>query len=146
MSQEGLFRKSGQFSRLKTLREKLNAGEDVGTELETGTYSAHDVASLLKQYLAEFPEPLMLEKFYPAYCQIPQMVSGEEDEALLKLKESKQLQTLQLLVQLLPRQNFQLLSLLLDLLHKVAAQPNNKMTPEALGTLLAPCILAPRKV
>lgn len=38
--------------------------------LEEGQYSVHDVASVLKSFLAELPEPVLTEAYYPAYCQI----------------------------------------------------------------------------
>ncbi len=71
LKQEGLFRKSGQLNRQKVLRERLNCGEDVSGDLEAGEYSAHDCANLLKAYLAELPEPLLLERHYKAFCQVP---------------------------------------------------------------------------
>ncbi len=60
--------------------------------------------------------------------------------------ESKQLQTVQLLFQLLPADNFYLLRCLLNLLHRVAMEESNLMTCETLGTLFAPHILVPRKM
>ena len=58
----------------------------------------------------------------------------------------KQLQTVQLLLQLLPEENVQLLQSLMQLLRRVAAEDANKMTADTLGTLFAPHILVPRKV
>lgn len=60
--------------------------------------------------------------------------------------ESKRLQTLQLLVQLLPGENATLLRHLLDLLHRVADEPDNLMTEETLAMLFVPHIIIPRKV
>jgi len=147
LQQEGLFRKSGQLTRQNRLREILDAGEDVTSELNEGVFSAHDVASLLKAYLAELPEPILQERYYEAYCQVLNMgcVAGLPEE-LMVLKRSKQLPTVQLLLQLLPRENLQLLERLLDLLKRVVKANQNKMSADALGTLLAPCILVPRKM
>lgn len=60
--------------------------------------------------------------------------------------EEKQLQVLQLLVQLLPRDNYIVLECLLELLHRVSLEESNKMSAEALGTLFAPHLLVPKKV
>ncbi len=79
-------------------------------------------------------------------CLIVDMVSEDLTDDLLALKKSKQIQTMQLLVQLLPRENYKLFECLLELLHQVVQEESNKMTADALGTLLAPCILVPRKV
>lgn len=71
LQEEGLFRKSGHIGRQRLLREKLDAGEDLCVELERDVYSAHDVASLLKIFLGELPEPLLSEKHYSAHLQVP---------------------------------------------------------------------------
>ena len=70
LKQEGLFRKSGHIGRQKLLKEKLQNGEDVKMELESGIYSAHDCASVLKALLSELQEPVLTEKHYPAHCQV----------------------------------------------------------------------------
>ena len=71
LKEEGLFRKSGHIGRQRLLREKLDAGENLCVELERDVYSAHDVASLLKIFLGELPEPLLSEKHYSAHLQVP---------------------------------------------------------------------------
>lgn len=60
--------------------------------------------------------------------------------------QSRQLQALQLLFLLLPRENMQLLDCLLNLLHRTVQEPSNKMTADTLGTLFAPHIMVPRKM
>ena len=60
--------------------------------------------------------------------------------------ESKQMQCLQLLIQLLPMENFHLLQHLLCLLTKVTKQPQTKMTAENLAILFTPNLIVPRKV
>lgn len=66
--QEGLFRKSGSLSRQQELKNLLNSGGDLN--LDYGTYSAHDCASVLKSFLADLPEPLLTEGHYPIHCRI----------------------------------------------------------------------------
>lgn len=60
--------------------------------------------------------------------------------------EAKQIQTLQLLIQLLPTEHTTLLRHLLDLLHRVAMEPANRMTADNLAILFVPHIIVPRKV
>ena len=74
IKQEGLFRKSGQVSRQKTLKEKLSFGEKINFEGEG--YSAHDCASVLKGFLGDLPEPLLTEKHYLAHCQVPGKIAS----------------------------------------------------------------------
>ena len=57
---------------------------------------------------------------------------------------TKQLHSIQLLLQLLPQPDYTLLQLLLHLLHRVAMEPSNKMTADTLATLFAPHVLVPR--
>ena len=76
----------------------------------------------------------------------PEMIQESMDEKLKTIKEARQLKTVQLLFQLLPRENFRLLEQVLTLLNNVSQKEESKMTAETLGTLFAPCILAPRKV
>jgi len=62
LNTEGLFRKSGNYSRVKILRGALNRGEDIARMLAVGPFTAHDCASLLKAFLSELPEPLLSER------------------------------------------------------------------------------------
>ena len=68
LKQEGLFRKSGNLDRQRLLRDRLNGGEEVNQR--GNEYTAHDCANILKAFLGEIPEPLMMEKHYTAHCQI----------------------------------------------------------------------------
>jgi hypothetical protein len=121
------------------LRELVEASPETGsevveTQLNSGNFSPHDVASLLKSFLGEVPEPLLTEKHFVAHTQLPDMAP------------CKRLQTVQLLLQLLPAENLQLLNQLLNLLVNVTHEEANKMNIEALATLFAPHILVPRKM
>ena len=67
-----MFRKSGHLNRQKVLKEKLiNGGATLEEELETGLYSAHDCANMLKSLLSELTEPLLTERHYRVYQQVP---------------------------------------------------------------------------
>ncbi|CAD5112227.1 DgyrCDS1457 [Dimorphilus gyrociliatus] len=146
VKQEGLFRKSGHQVRQRQLRSKIHNWEDVTMELEDGVYSPHDCASVLKGFLGEMPEPLLTEAHYLAYCQIPDFAKRCTNLDDKKRAEEKQVSTLQLLLQLLPKPNSQLLNYVLQLLHLVASNADNKMTADNLGTMFAPHILVPRKL
>lgn len=65
---EGLFRVPGNSIRQQALREILNSGADV--DLDTGDYHPHDVATLLKAFLGELPEPLLTHRHYHAHLKI----------------------------------------------------------------------------
>ncbi|XP_021371940.1 rho GTPase-activating protein 19-like isoform X1 [Mizuhopecten yessoensis] len=141
---EGLFRKTGNFARQRLLKEWLISGTDLG--LDHGTFSPHDCATVLKNFLGELPEPLLTEKHYQAHLQVTNMGKSPVLEKEKLRARSKQIKTLQLLFLLLPRNNVLLLECLIDLLHRVTKVSENMMTASSLGTVFAPHLLCPRKM
>ncbi|KAH0620575.1 hypothetical protein JD844_021190, partial [Phrynosoma platyrhinos] len=77
---EGLFRKSGSFVRLKTLKTKLDQGES-----GLSTAQPCDVAGLLKQFFRELPEPILSTDLQEALIKAQQLNSEEKISATLLL-------------------------------------------------------------
>ncbi|KAJ6667353.1 hypothetical protein lerEdw1_017331 [Lerista edwardsae] len=77
---EGLFRKSGSFVRLKTLKSKLDQGENC-----LSTAQPCDVAGLLKQFFRELPEPVLPSDLHEALIKAQQLGPEERDSATLLL-------------------------------------------------------------
>ncbi|KAL6466401.1 hypothetical protein MHYP_G00242050 [Metynnis hypsauchen] len=143
---EGLFRVPGNSIRQQALREMLNSGADI--DLETGDYHPHDVATLLKTFLGELPEPLLTHRHYHAHLKIAEMMLFDEggNKTSVPNKE-RQIEALQLLFMLLPPANRSLLKLLLDLLYQTAKQQDkNKMSAYNLALMFAPHIIWPKNV
>ncbi|XP_053475560.1 rho GTPase-activating protein 19 [Ictalurus furcatus] len=143
---EGLFRVPGNSIRQQALREILNSGADV--DLDTGDYHPHDVATLLKAFLGELPEPLLTHRHYHAHLKIAEITLFDErgNKTSVPNKE-RQLEALQLLFMLLPPANRSLLKLLLDLLYQTAKQQDkNKMSAFNLALMFAPHIIWPKNV
>ncbi|XP_041064980.1 rho GTPase-activating protein 19 isoform X2 [Carcharodon carcharias] len=65
---EGLFRIPGNSIRLQSLKDALNSGVDV--DLDSGEFHPNDVATLLKVFLGELPEPLLSHRHYNAHLKI----------------------------------------------------------------------------
>lgn len=65
---EGLFRKTGNVTRQRLLKEWIQQGSDL--KLNDSTFSPHDVATVLKQLLSDLPEPLLTQKHFEAHQQI----------------------------------------------------------------------------
>jgi hypothetical protein len=65
---EGLFRKSGNCNRQKMLKEKISKCEDMEKQLIVGMFNAHDCASVLKVFLAELPEPVLMDRHFNLHC------------------------------------------------------------------------------
>ncbi|XP_061647161.1 rho GTPase-activating protein 19-like isoform X1 [Phyllopteryx taeniolatus] len=143
---EGLFRVPGHSLRQAALREILNAGAEI--DLEMGDFHPNDAASLLKAYLGELPEPLLMHRHYHAHLKIGELTvfDGKGDKTNTPDKE-RQIEAFQLLFMLLPPANRSLLKLLLDLLYHTARnQQVNKMSAINLATMFAPQIIWPKNV
>ncbi|XP_078804601.1 rho GTPase-activating protein 19 isoform X5 [Oryzias latipes] len=141
---EGLFRVPGNSVRQQTLKELLNGGADV--DLHSGDFHPNDVATLLKTFLGELPEPLLTHRHFNAHLKIADMTLFDEhgNKTAVPNKE-RQIEALQLLFLLLPQANRSLLKLLLDLLyHTAKLQDKNKMSAHNLALMFAPHVLWPR--
>ncbi|KAJ8919389.1 hypothetical protein NQ315_016482 [Exocentrus adspersus] len=135
----GIFRVSTSKKRIRQLREDFDCGKE--TTLEDDQ-CPHDVATLLKEYLRDLPDPLLCRDLYHAFVQTQRIRNRR-----------LQLEALQHLIQLLPPANRDTLYTLLSFLAVVAKYSNdskdesgepivgNKMDSNNLATVFAPNIL-----
>ncbi|KAF7284838.1 hypothetical protein GWI33_021481 [Rhynchophorus ferrugineus] len=135
----GIFRVSASKKRLRQLREDFDCGKEVTIDDDQ---CPHDVASLLKEYLRDLPDPLLCRDLYHAFVQTQRIRNRR-----------LQFEALQHLVQLLPPTNRDTLYALLSFLAMVAKFANdsknalgedlagNKMDSNNLATVFAPNIL-----
>ncbi|XP_013921864.1 PREDICTED: rho GTPase-activating protein 11A isoform X1 [Thamnophis sirtalis] len=75
---EGLFRKSGSVVRLKTLKNKMDKGENC-----LSSALPCDVAGLLKQFFRELPEPILPYNLQEALIKAQKLESEERNSATL---------------------------------------------------------------
>uniref|UniRef100_A0A3P9Q7H4 Rho GTPase-activating protein 19 n=1 Tax=Poecilia reticulata TaxID=8081 RepID=A0A3P9Q7H4_POERE len=143
---EGLFRVPGHSLRQAALREMLNNGTEI--DLETGDFHPNDAATLLKVFLGELPEPLLMHRHYHAHLKIGELTCFDEKGNKTNVPDkARQIEAFQLLFMLLPPTNRSLLKLLLDLLyHTARSQHINKMSAINLATMFAPHIIWPKNV
>lgn len=125
---EGLFRKSGSSSRQKSLRDVL---ECRGTFLGCDLLHPHDIASLVKQFFRELPNPLL---------------TNHLSSTLLKCLNLSNLidshNALLLCVLLLPDEHLRALMYLVDCINEVANHSSeSKMSIRNLGIVFAPNLL-----
>ncbi|XP_022204514.2 rho GTPase-activating protein 19 [Nilaparvata lugens] len=138
-TQEGIFRRSGKMTRQQELKSQLTSGTPL--DLDNSQFSVHDCASVLKTFLAELSEPLLTEAYYPAYCQIAELCLSESTS------ESRLQCALQLLLLLLPSENWTVLKNVLNMLQLISTyEAHNKMNADNLATLFTPHLLCPRKL
>ncbi|XP_030577153.1 rho GTPase-activating protein 11A [Archocentrus centrarchus] len=124
----GLFRKPGCLARIKTLRAKLNRGEGC-----LSTALPYDVATLIKQFCRELPEPLFPSELHAVLLKAQSLPNLQDRVAAL-----------QLLSCLLPARNSSCLHYLFDFLSKVTQRcSENLMTSSNLAIMFTPCLLPP---
>lgn len=144
LTQEGLFRKTGAVSRQNELR--LHIQQDKPLELEQAGFSAHDCATVFKGFLAELPEPLLTDAHYPAHLQIAPLCQALAEKTTSE-RHQHLLNSVQLLVLLLPDEQRELLQHIMEMLHAVSLhEQSNKMTAENLATIFTPHLICPRNL
>ncbi|KAF7642386.1 hypothetical protein LDENG_00258710 [Lucifuga dentata] len=126
----GLFRQPGRASLVKELQEAFDAGERPSFNSNT---DVHTVASLLKLYLRQLPEPLVPHSRYQDFLLCGQKLSSDRTTGLLQLRN---------LLHELPVANFNLLNFICLFLNEVQSySSSNKMSCQNLATVFGPNIL-----
>ncbi|KAH8256341.1 hypothetical protein KR032_001294 [Drosophila birchii] len=137
----GLFRVSSSKKRIKQLREEFDNG--IGHMRIPVNTCPHDVATLLKEFLRDLPEPLLCMALYSTFLETQRIRNRR-----------LQLEAISHLIRLLPIPHRDTLYILLVFLAKVAAHSDdvcdadgnclingNKMDSSNLATVFAPNIL-----
>uniref|UniRef100_A0A1B0GQ99 Uncharacterized protein n=1 Tax=Phlebotomus papatasi TaxID=29031 RepID=A0A1B0GQ99_PHLPP len=137
LSTVGIFRVSPARRRVRHLREEWERAGPTGINFDT-THCPHDVATLLKEFLRDLPEPLLCSALYGTFL-------GTQRIRNRRL----QLEAIAHLLRLLPPAHRDTLRILLQFLADVARAANdapngrsgNRMDSTNLATVFAPNIL-----
>lgn len=133
LKEEGLFRLPGQANLVKELQEAFDCGEKPLFDSNT---DVHTVASLLKLYLRELPEPVIPYAKYDEFLLCAKFFTKEQETGMKEL--IKQVKTI-------PPVNFNLLKYICRFLDEVQSYSDvNKMSVQNLGTVFGPNILRPK--
>ncbi|NWT31365.1 RHG24 protein, partial [Cardinalis cardinalis] len=133
LKEEGLFRLPGQANLVKELQDAFDCGEKPSFDSNT---DVHTVASLLKLYLRELPEPVVPYAKYEDFLSCAKMLSKEEETGLKELVKQ---------VKSLPAVNYNLLKYICRFLDEVQSYSGvNKMSVQNLATVFGPNILRPK--
>ncbi|KAG7487958.1 hypothetical protein MATL_G00029080 [Megalops atlanticus] len=125
---EGIYRKSGSANRMKELHQLLET-DPSAVCLED--YPIHTVTGLVKQWLRELPDPLMTFTHYSDFLRAVELPEKPE-----------QIHAIYKVVDQLPPANFNTLERLIFHLVRVAKEEqHNRMSPNSLAIVFAPCIL-----
>nr|XP_020665322.1 rho GTPase-activating protein 22 [Pogona vitticeps] len=130
LMEEGLFRMPGQANLVKELQDSFDSGEKPLFDSHT---DVHTVASLLKLYLRELPEPVIPFTRYEDFLSCGQLLSKDRGEGTLELAKH---------VKNLPQANYNLLKYICNFLDEVQSHSShNKMSVQNLATVFGPNIL-----
>uniref|UniRef100_A0A8C2WG35 Rho GTPase activating protein 22 n=1 Tax=Cyclopterus lumpus TaxID=8103 RepID=A0A8C2WG35_CYCLU len=133
LQEEGLFRAPGQTNHVRELQDAFDRGEK---PVFDSTTDVHTVASLLKLYIRELPEPIIPFSKYTQFLSCAQLLT--KDKVMGKVELGKQVKSL-------PQVNYNLLTYICKFLDEVQSHSNeNKMSVQNLATVFGPNILRPR--
>ncbi|XP_060088740.1 unconventional myosin-IXb [Heteronotia binoei] len=125
---EGIYRKSGSANRMRELKQALQADPNA-VRLEN--YPVHTIAGIFKQWLRELPDPLMTFAHYNDFLRAVELPGKQE-----------RLCAIYSVLEQLPQANHNTLERLVFHLVKVAlVEDINRMSPNALAIVFAPCLL-----
>lgn len=133
LNEEGIFRLPGQDNAVKQFRDAFDAGERPSFPSDT---DVHTVASLLKLYLRELPEPVIPWTQYQDFLDCTNLLDSPGKMGWVKLERQ---------IALLPRVNYNLLSYVCRFLFEVQLNSKvNKMNVENLATVMGINLLKPQ--
>ncbi|XP_020841026.1 rho GTPase-activating protein 25 isoform X1 [Phascolarctos cinereus] len=133
LNEEGIFRLPGQDNLVKKLRDAFDAGERPSFERDT---DVHTVASLLKLYLRELPDPVVPWSQYEGFLLCGKLMNADESKAHQELMKQ---------ISNLPRDNYNLLSYICRFLHEIQLNSAiNKMCVDNLATVIGVNIIRPK--
>ncbi|KAG7477108.1 hypothetical protein MATL_G00090650 [Megalops atlanticus] len=133
LREEGLFRLPGQANLVKELQDAFDCGEKPAFDCNT---DVHTVASLLKLYLRELPEPVIPFAKYEEFLSCTKLLSKDEEAGMKELRKQ---------VESLPPVNYNLLKYICRFLDEVQSYSGvNKMSVQNLATVFGPNILRPK--
>ncbi|XP_068604680.1 rho GTPase-activating protein 29-like [Brachionichthys hirsutus] len=155
---KGIYRVNGAKSRVEKLCQAFENGKDL---VELSDLSPHDISNVLKLFLRQLPEPLILYRYYnnliglSKECQsviveANKPLGSQAGERGERGGRSIQLNTVLLKIRdflhQLPTANYRTLRFLIAHLNRVTEQAEeNKMTASNLGIIFGPTLMKPRQ-
>ncbi|XP_051894255.1 rho GTPase-activating protein 45-like [Pristis pectinata] len=147
LSMKGIYRVNG----VKTRVEKLCQAFENGKELvELSQASPHDISNVLKLYLRQLPEPIMLFRLYNDLMGLAkESMQGTGDagskESSVEKEDLLLATRLKDLLKELPPANKATLQYIIRHLSRISElEQQNKMSPSNLGIVFGPTLMRPR--
>ncbi|XP_064003385.1 rho GTPase-activating protein 29 isoform X3 [Pogoniulus pusillus] len=153
---KGIYRVNGAKSRVEKLCQAFENGKDL---VELSELYAHDISNVLKLYLRQLPEPLILFRLYNEFIGLAKESQNinEELDAKQASPRSRTRQSICIelnriiikmkdLLKQLPVPNYNTLQYLIGHLRRVTEQcDENKMSASNLGIIFGPTLIRPRQ-
>ncbi|XP_074549796.1 rho GTPase-activating protein 29 isoform X1 [Halichoeres trimaculatus] len=154
---KGIYRVNGAKSRVEKLCQAFENGKHL---VELSELYPHDISNVLKLYLRQLPEPLILFRYYNDFIALAkesQSIIVEELEALrlsptpvspaqVSVDLNRVLFKIRDLLRQLPSAHYKTLQFLIEHLHRVTERSEeNKMTASNLGIIFGPTLIKPRQ-
>ncbi|NWJ07430.1 RHG29 protein, partial [Crypturellus undulatus] len=153
---KGIYRVNGAKSRVEKLCQAFENGKDL---VELSELYAHDISNVLKLYLRQLPEPLILFRLYNEFIGLAkesQNINEELDAKQVSPRSKKRhsicielnriIIKIKDLLKQLPVPNYNTLQYLIGHLHRVTEQSDeNKMSASNLGIIFGPTLIRPRQ-
>ncbi|KAM5147779.1 rho GTPase-activating protein 29 [Mantella aurantiaca] len=152
---KGIYRVNGAKSRVEKLCQAFENGKDL---VELSDLFAHDISNVLKLYLRQLPEPLILFRLYNELIGLAKESQHATDEIDSKagspplkrqpsgVELNRVILKIRDLLKQLPLPNYNTLQFLVGHLHRVTEEvEENKMTASNLGIIFGPTLIRPRQ-
>ena len=159
ISKQGLFRECGVKSKVDRIKVMIDKGfslkDAIAIEEQTSGVSENEIASLLKLYFSDLPEPLLTFDLYSSFLEVPS-IGGEggdllevvhpiTGESLDNYSLSTRIRLQSLIKRKLPKVHYDTLHYLIEFLREVTFHsPVNKMNAANLAIVFGPNLLKPK--
>ncbi|XP_066250512.1 SH3 domain-binding protein 1-like isoform X1 [Euwallacea similis] len=127
MEEEGLFRIAGSLSKVKRLKAAIDSG--CFSVLIPEYRDMHVLASTLKMYLRELPEPLLTFNLHKEWMHS------------MQYPENRRVEVVKHLLHKLPEENRDNLAYLIQFLKRLSDHTKNKMSSSNIAIVIAPNLL-----
>ncbi|KAF5880152.1 rho GTPase-activating protein 29-like isoform X2, partial [Clarias magur] len=145
---KGIYRLNGAKSRVEKLCQAFENGKDL---VELSDLYPHDISNVLKLYLRQLPEPLILYRYYNDIIGL-----GKEAQSIrtdnthspsLGVELNRVVFKIRDLLRRLPPAHYRTLHFLITHLHRVSEHAEeNKMDARNLGIIFGPTLIKPRQL
>ncbi|XP_035270062.1 rho GTPase-activating protein 29 isoform X2 [Anguilla anguilla] len=145
---KGIYRVNGAKSRVEKLCQAFENGKDL---VELSDLYPHDISNVLKLYLRQLPEPLILFRYYNDFIGLAKecqsiIVEQAEENSQTSVELNRVIFKIRDLLRQLPRAHYKTLQFLIGHLFRVTEKADeNKMTASNLGIIFGPTLIKPRQ-